>query len=375
MSSPIVQVDGLTHRYGERVALSDVTFEVAPGEVFGLLGPNGGGKTTLLTILSTLRVPTAGTARIAGHDVVADPDAVRRRIGVVFQNPGLDLVLTPRENLRHHGHLYGLRGEDLARRIENGLSRLGVGERADEPVGDLSGGLRRRVEVAKGLLHGPDVVLLDEPTSGFDPGGRRDLWVSLRSLADEGAAVIVATHLMEEAERCDRIAILDRGRVVALDAPDALRREIRGEVIALEADRPDRLADAIAERFDVGVDVVDGTVRIERPDGAAFVPRLAEAFPGLIDSITVGKPTLEDVFVQRTGHRFWGDGPVADLEAPDSPGVETTLPGPVILPALDERRADVATADRPDAEPAEAPERSEAEPTRASDRADTEDRS
>ncbi len=357
MDSSIVRVDGLTHRYGERVALRDVAFEVAPGEVFGLLGPNGGGKTTLLTILSTLRVPTAGTARIAGHDVVADPDAVRRRIGVVFQHPGLDLVLTPRENLRHHGHLYGLRGEDLARRIESGLSRLGVGERADEPVGDLSGGLRRRVEVAKGLLHGPDVVLLDEPTSGFDPGGRRDLWVYLRSLADEGAAVIVATHLMEEAERCDRIAILDRGRVVALDAPDALRREIRGEVIALEADRPDRLADAIAERFDVVADVVDGTVRIERPDGAAFVPRLAEAFPGLIDSITVGKPTLEDVFVQRTGHRFWGDGPKPELEAPDPPGVETALPGPVILPALDEREADGKAASRPDARPAEAPDR------------------
>lgn len=357
MNPPIVQVDGLTHRYGERVALRDVAFEVAPGEVFGLLGPNGGGKTTLLTILSTLRVPTAGTARIAGHDVVADPDAVRRRIGVVFQHPGLDLVLTPRENLRHHGHLYGLRGEDLARRIENGLSRLGVGERADEPVGDLSGGLRRRVEVAKGLLHGPDVVLLDEPTSGFDPGGRRDLWVYLRSLAEEGAAVIVATHLMEEAERCDRIAILDRGRVVALDAPDALRREIRGEVIALEADRPDRLASAIAERFDVVADVVDGTVRIERPDGAAFVPRLAEAFPGLIDSITVGKPTLEDVFVQRTGHRFWGDGPEAELEAPDPPGVEAALPGPVILPALDQREVDAEAADRPEAEPAEAPDR------------------
>lgn len=340
MSPPIVRVDDLTHRYGRRVALEDVSFEVSRGEVFGLLGPNGGGKTTLLTILSTLRVPSAGSAWIAGHDVAREPDLVRRRIGVVFQHPGLDLVLTSRENLRHHGHLYGLRGELLRRRIETGLCRLGVGDRADEPVGDLSGGLRRRVEVAKGLLHGPDVVLLDEPTTGFDPGGRRDLWSYLRGLADEeGAAVIVATHLMEEAERCDRIAILDRGRVVALDSPAALKREIRGEVIALEATDAERLASAVEERFGVEAIVVEGTVRIERPDGAGFVPRLAEAFPGLIDSITVGKPTLEDVFVHRTGHRFWGDAP-GDDEGPEArpdvaEGVEAALVGPPLLPILD----------------------------------------
>ena len=333
----MVQIDALTHRYGERVALRDVTFEVPRGQVFGLLGPNGGGKTTLLTILSTLRVPSEGTARIAGHDVVEEPDRVRRKIGVVFQHPGLDLVLTARENLRHQGHLYGLRGDDLARRIEAGLQRLGVDERADEPVGELSGGLRRRVEVAKGLLHGPEVVLLDEPTTGFDPGGRRDLWVYLRSLAnEEGAAVIVATHLMEEAERCDRIAILDRGRIVALDDPDALKREIRGEVIELEADRPVPLASAIEERFEIDAIVVDGAVRIERADGAAFVPRLAEAFPGMIGSITVGKPTLEDVFVQRTGHRFWGEAPEDD-RVPEPPRVEAAIPNPAVAPALDER--------------------------------------
>ncbi|MBW3660518.1 MAG: ABC transporter ATP-binding protein [Gemmatimonadetes bacterium] len=337
MNDPIVEVDGVTHRYGERRALHDVSFEVREGELFGLLGPNGGGKTTLLTILSTLRVPTGGAARIGGRDVVAEPDAVRRRIGVVFQHPGLDPMLTARENLRHQGHLYGLRGSGLAARIERGLARLGVTDRADDRVGELSGGLRRRVEVAKGLLHGPDVVLLDEPTTGFDPGGRRDLWVHLRSLAEEGAAVLVATHLMEEAERCDRVAILDRGSLVALGAPAALKREIRGEVITLEAEEPDRLAAAIAERFDVETRVVERTVRIERRDGAGFVPRLAEAFPGLIRSITVGKPTLEDVFVHRTGHRFWGE----HLSRPDGtaaavPGIEAALPGPTLLPALEE---------------------------------------
>lgn len=342
MSPRLVRVEGLTHRYGGRVALHDVSFDVSRGEVFGLLGPNGGGKTTLLTILSTLRVPSDGVARIAGHDVVREPHAVRRRIGVVFQHPGLDLVLTPRENLRHQGHLYGLRGELLRRRIESGLTRLGVRDRADDPVGALSGGLRRRVEVAKGLLHGPDVVLLDEPTTGFDPGGRRDLWSYLRALADEeGAAVIVATHLMDEAERCDRIAILDRGHVVALDAPDALKREIRGEVIALEAGDAERLASAVEERFGVEAIVVEGTVRIERPDGAGFVPRLAEAFPGLIDSITVGKPTLEDVFVHRTGHRFWGELPGGEEGADGGidlpPGVDAALP---ILPALEKKEGE-----------------------------------
>lgn len=318
-SDPVVTASGLAHRYGDRLALGGVDFTVAEGEIFGLLGPNGGGKTTLLKILSTALVPTAGTAHVAGSDVVVDPGAVRRRIGVVFQHPGLDPHLTPRENLRHHGHLYGLTGTDLTERIEAGLARLGVADRADERVKALSGGLRRRVELAKGLLHAPRVLLLDEPTVGLDPGGRREFWDHLRGLRGAtGVTVVVTTHLMDEGERCDRIGILDRGVVVALDRPDALRREIHGEVITLVTDDPSGLAAAIGERFDVWPTVVDGAVRIEREDGAAFVPRLAEAFPGRVHSITVGQPTLEDVFVQRTGHRF---------DDRDAPGEEASVNG------------------------------------------------
>ncbi|HUP20899.1 MAG TPA: ABC transporter ATP-binding protein [Gemmatimonadota bacterium] len=313
MPRPVVEVSGLTHRYGDREALSDVSLEVREGELFGLLGPNGGGKTTLLHVLSTLVRPTSGTARVEGHDTVKRPAAVRERIGVVFQHPALDVHLTPRENLRHHGHLYGMRGPRLAEAIAGALADLGAAERADDRVKTLSGGIRRRVELAKGFLHGPSVVLLDEPTVGLDPRGRREFWDRIEALRRaRGAAVILATHLMDEAERCDRIAILDRGRVVALGSPDELRSEIRGDVIALEADDPDAIASAVAERFGIRADVVDGTVRIERADGAALVPRLAEAFPGSIRSITVGKPTLEDVFLHRTGRPFLDPAPAGE---------------------------------------------------------------
>jgi ABC-2 type transport system ATP-binding protein len=300
-----VEVEGLAYRYGEREALEGVSFDVGSGELFGLLGPNGGGKTTLLQILATLRRPTRGSARVAGIDVVEYPDAARRRLGVVFQHPALDIQLTPAENLWHQGHLYGLAGPDLAGRSAELLDRLGVADRAGDRVKTLSGGLRRRVELAKGLLHRPSVLLLDEPTVGLDPGGRRVLWEYARTLRQEGIAIVVTTHLMEEAEECDRVGILDRGKLVALDTPAALKAEIRGDVVSLASGDPEGLATAIRGRFGSEVSVVDGTVRIERRDGAELVPRLAEAFPGVIRSITVGKPTLEDVFVQRTGHRFW----------------------------------------------------------------------
>ena len=301
-----VEVDELTYRYGDRRALDRISFRVRGGELFGLLGPNGGGKTTLMRILSTLLVPAAGTAAVAGFDVVEDPAAVRRQIGVVFQHASLDPWLTPAENLRHQGHLYGLRGARLTGEIERLLGFVGVADRADEAVRTLSGGLRRRVELAKGLLHDPRVLLLDEPTVGLDPGGRKDFWRGVEALrAERRVTVVVTTHFMLEAEACDRIGILDRGVLVALDSPEALKGGIRGDVVSLETSEPERLAAAVSERFSAPATVVDGVVRIERRDGAAFVPRLAEAFPGLIRSITVGQPTLEDVFAQRTGHRFW----------------------------------------------------------------------
>lgn len=304
-SPPAVEIERLGHRFGSKVAIVDISLSIGRGELFGLVGPNGGGKTTLLRVLSTLIHPSKGGARVNGVDVLADPARARRQIGVVFQHPSLDEQLTARENLRHQGHLHGLTGRLLSDRIDRELSLVGVADRAGDLVRILSGGLKRRVELAKGLLHQPSVLLLDEPTVGLDPGGRREFWDHLRGLRSaHDVTVVVATHLMKEAEGCDRIAIVDRGRLVALGAPDELRAEIHGDVITLETDDADWLARTVTERFKAAATIVDDRVRIERPDGAAFVPRLAEAFPGRIRSITVGKPTLEDVFVHRTGRQF-----------------------------------------------------------------------
>ena len=291
-----VDVEGLTHRYGERAALDGVAFSVRAGEVFGLVGPNGGGKTTLFKILSTALVPTSGTARVAGIDV--RDGAVRRKIGVVFQSPSLDGKLTVAENLLHHGHLYGLSGTELRRRIGEELARFGLADRAGDRVEKLSGGLQRRVELAKSLLHRPEVLLLDEPSTGLDPGARRDLWDALRGL--KGVTVLLTTHLLEEAERCDRLAILHKGRVVALGEPLTLRAEIGGDVVTVRTREAEKLAAGIREKLGESPQVVDGTVRLARDRGHEFVGRLVEAFPGMIESVTVAKPSLEDVFMSKT---------------------------------------------------------------------------
>ncbi len=294
------------HRYGERAALNGVSFDVRPAELFGLLGPNGSGKTTMFRILSTLMVPVGGRAVILGHDAARDPSRLRREIGVVFQAQSIDLKLTAAENLRHQGHLYGLHGPALRSRIKEMLDRVGLSDRPKDKAETFSGGMQRRLELAKGLLHGPRVLLLDEPTTGLDPGARRDVWQYLRTLRDEEqVTVLVTTHLMEEAERCDRLAILNEGKLVALGTPSELKQEIGGDVIVLEAKEADSLAMRIHTRFEVEVRVVDGQVRIERANGHRFVTDIVEAFPGEVDSVSIAKPSLEDVFIRRTGHRFW----------------------------------------------------------------------
>jgi ABC-2 type transport system ATP-binding protein len=305
---PVITVRDLVHRYQDRTALNGVSFDVRPAELFGLLGPNGSGKTTLFRILSTLMVPTSGSATIAGFDAVRQPGALRRHIGVVFQAQSVDPKLTAYENLWHQGHLYGLRGPELKKRITEILTRVGLLDRSADRVETFSGGMQRRIELAKGLLHHPEVLLLDEPTTGLDPGARRDLWQYLQILRDqERVSVIVTTHLMEEAERCDRLAILNEGNLVALGTPEALTREIGGDVILLEARDPQTLADHIRNKFHVDATVMDNQVRIEIENGHRFVPDVVEAFPGEIQSLSVSKPTLEDVFIHRTGHRFWSE--------------------------------------------------------------------
>src|SRR6266571_946187 len=304
--SSVISVQDLVHRYGERTALNGVSFDVRPAELFGLLGPNGSGKTTMFRILSTLMLPIGGRAVILGHDAAKDPSQLRREIGIVFQAQSIDLKLTAAENLWHQGHLYGLHGPALRNRIKEILERVGLADRARDKAETFSGGMQRRLELAKGLLHGPRVLLLDEPTTGLDPGARRDVWQYLRILRDEEqVTVLVTTHLMEEAERCDRLAILNEGRLVALGTPVELKREIGGDVIVLEAIEPDSLAMRIHSRYAVDVSVVDGLLRIEKDQGHRFVTDVVEAFPGEIESVSVAKPSLEDVFIRRTGHRFW----------------------------------------------------------------------
>lgn len=317
MSRPeAIQIQSLHHRYpaakksagkgsAAKPALERVDFSVKEGEVFGLLGPNGGGKTTLFKILSTLLSPTSGTAVIAGYDLLKEQADIRKNIGVVFQSPSLDNKLTVKENLIHQGHLYGLTGSDLSGRVSDLLGRLALADRAGDRAEILSGGLKRRVEIAKGLLHRPKILLMDEPSTGLDPGARKDLWDQIAELAGGGMTVCVTTHLMEEAEKCDRLAILNEGSVVAIGTPAALKSEIGGDVLSIETDRPEELARKIEASLGLSAKVVDETVHIEKDHGPETLAAIVKAFSGDIRSISLSKPSLEDVFIRKTGHKFW----------------------------------------------------------------------
>jgi ABC-2 type transport system ATP-binding protein len=298
----VIQVENLTHRYGERTALLNVTFEVAQGEIFGLLGPNGSGKSTLFRILSTMMAPTEGRAVIGGCDVVRDRAAVRRQVGVVFQTQSLDKALTVEENLRAQGHLHGLSGALLRERMEHSMTQLGLEDRRKDLVETLSGGLRRRVEIAKALLHRPPVLLMDEASTGLDPAARRDLTRHIERLRDqEGVTILLTTHVLEEADRCNRLVLLHRGQVVTEGSPQALRSRIGGDVVVLEAEDAKALAGSIEQRFGLRATQVDGQVRVEIENGHRFIAEVVEAFPGAIQSVGLHKPTLEDVFVRETG--------------------------------------------------------------------------
>ncbi len=302
---PAVRVINLCRQYGARAALIDVSFTVKRGELFALLGPNGGGKTTLFKILSTLLSPTSGDIEVFGQSLTQNPHAIRSCLGVVFQHPSLDPKLTVMENLQHHGHLYGLRGQLLQQRAAEMLKRLNLVDRSNDFVETLSGGMQRRVELAKGLLHKPTLLLLDEPSTGLDPGARRDFNNYLVQLREqEGVTVILTTHIMEEAERCDRVGILHQGKLVALDTPDALKAQVGGDVVAIRTANLQEFREKITKRFGCKPALVDGSLRIERSRGHEFVREVVEAFPGEVQSVTFGRPTLEDVFIHQTGHRF-----------------------------------------------------------------------
>jgi ABC-2 type transport system ATP-binding protein len=314
-SSSVIDIAQVSFHYGQRRALDDLSLQVHQGEIFAFLGPNGGGKTTLFRLLSTLIPLQAGDIHVVGHSVRNEAPAVRRLIGVVFQAPSVDKKLSVAENLRHQGWLYGLRGAELTRRQRQMLEQLGLADRAADRVETLSGGLRRRVEIAKSMLHQPPVLLMDEPSTGLDPAARLDLWRFLRQAVEsEGLTVALTTHLLEEAEKADRLAILDRGRLVALDTPSSLRSSVGGDTITITAENPAALAAAIDERFNLRSQVIDGQVRLQHADAPRLLGQIAETLAPRIRTITLGKPTLEDVFMQRTGHRFWSDDePVSDV--------------------------------------------------------------
>ncbi|MBP86121.1 MAG: ABC transporter ATP-binding protein [Planctomycetaceae bacterium] len=302
-----ISITGLSHSYGERQALKSLDLDIRVGEVFAFLGPNGGGKTTLFRLLSTLIPIQQGNGTIFGLDLSRQQTDIRRRIGVVFQAPSLDKKLTVSENIRHQAALYGVTGADLRRRETGLLDQLGIADRANELTETLSGGLRRRVELAKGMIHQPRLLLLDEPSTGLDPGARADLWQYLNQLRAAGVTIVLTTHLLDEAERADRIAILDQGNLVAFDTPDNLRDSIGGSTITIAVDDPERLVREIKTQLAPEASVVDGRVRLECEDGPDALARLLQEFGDRIQAITLAKPTLEDVFIQKTGHRFWQD--------------------------------------------------------------------
>ncbi|MBV0923438.1 ATP-binding cassette domain-containing protein [Halomicroarcula limicola] len=301
-----IEVEGLTRRYGDLVAVDDVSFEVAEGEILGLLGPNGAGKSTLVNTLCTLLRPSSGTARVAGRDVSADPGGVRASIGAVFQEPALDEELTGAENLRFHARLYGIRTERRRERTAMVLELVDLADDADKPVGEYSGGMARRLELARGLLHEPDVLFLDEPTVGLDAGTRKTVREYIDRLNREaGVTVVLTTHYMEEADAlCDRVAIVDDGSVVALDAPDALKDSLGGDVVRIGTDDPAAVERAVPDEpwvrsvtvsgdgVDVGVD--DGERRV-----AALVTAASDA--AAVSTVSVDRPTLERVFLSLTG--------------------------------------------------------------------------
>ena len=301
--------------YAGRQALQDISFEVFRGERFALLGPNGSGKSTLLRILSTLLRPTSGTAEVDGLDTTAHPGAVRNRLGVVFQTPGLDGKLSVSENLRFQGYLFGLSGRKLAGRVDEVLERFGLEPRRRDKVETLSGGLKRRVELAKALLHRPALLLLDEPSTGLDPAARRNFWNTLDQLHDAGGLTIVlTTHLMDEAERCDRVALLDQGRTVAVDTPGALKKDLGETVVVIETPRPAALKPRLASLLGLEVTLRDGKLHLSRnhenPPGkiarekdfdVGVIQRLLDEFGDEITSVRLGRPTLDDVFLARTG--------------------------------------------------------------------------
>ena len=301
-SPPAIEVSDLQKSFGEVEAVRGVSFEVAAGEVFGFLGANGAGKTTTINMLCTLARPTAGGARVAGYDVVRARDDVRRHIGLVFQDPTLDGYLTAEQNLRLHAELYGVDSALVPDRMRQVLEMVGLWERRDATVMTFSGGMRRRLEIARGFLHSPRVLFLDEPTIGLDPQTRSSIWSYIAQLQErEEITIFMTTHYMDEAEFCDRIAIMDQGEIVVLDTPEALKAQVGADRVRIQTEDDDAAIAALAERFGLEATMSEGAVTFFVPSGEEFVPRLFAELGIAIRSVSVSRPTLDDVFMSHTG--------------------------------------------------------------------------
>ncbi|MEA2199185.1 MAG: type transport system ATP-binding protein [Solirubrobacteraceae bacterium] len=299
---PAIAVRGLEKSFGDIQAVRGVDFEVATGEVFGFLGPNGAGKTTTINMCCTLTKPSGGTAEVAGYDVVRERDNVRRNIGLVFQETTLDGYLTAEQNLRLHAELYGVQSALIPARMRQVMEMVGLWQRKDSPVRTFSGGMKRRLEIARGLMHSPRVLFLDEPTIGLDPQTRRSIWTYIRTLkASEEITIFMTTHYMDEAEWCDRIAIMDQGVIVALDTPEALKAEVGADRVRIETEDDEAAIASLRERFGIEAVISEGAVTFRIQSGEEFVPRLFAELGIPIRSVSVSRPTLDDVFMSYTG--------------------------------------------------------------------------
>jgi ABC-2 type transport system ATP-binding protein len=300
--SATVVVRGLEKRYGEIEAVRGIDFDVEPGEVFGFLGPNGAGKSTTISMLCTLVMPTGGYARVAGHDVATDRDAVRRNIGLVFQDTTLDGYLSAEQNMRLHAELYGVPRDIVGPRMQQVLEMVGLWERRKSEVNTFSGGMKRRLEIARGLMHSPRVLFLDEPTVGLDPQTRASIWTYIRELkVAEDITIFLTTHYMDEAENCDRIAIIDKGKIIVLDTPEALKAAVGKDRVQIHTDDDAAAIAALDRHFGISAQMAEGAVTFGVPGGEEFVPRLFAELGVGISAVSVSRPSLDDVFLLHTG--------------------------------------------------------------------------
>jgi ABC-2 type transport system ATP-binding protein len=304
-ASNAIQINNVTYRYGERVAIDSLTQSIAANQLFAVLGPNGSGKSTLFRLISTLVPLQQGEIEVSGLSVSTQATKVRQRIGVVFQHPSLDRKLTVRENIDCQASLVGLTGSSRRSRVDEVISAMSLQDRTNERAEKLSGGLKRRVELAKGILHRPEVLLLDEPSTGFDPSARLELWNALQELKQQhGCTVVMTTHLLEEADKADAIAIMHRGKVVAQDAPDALRRAMGSNIVTIQSREPQAAQNRIREQFGWTSEILNHAVRVSSSDAANRLAELTQLLGDSIECLTVARPSLEDVFIAKTGENF-----------------------------------------------------------------------